>query len=54
MRKDKPVYQLSEEQVKAIEEAMNQIRSGQVLTNEEADQEIDDLLNDDVRREWRS
>lgn len=39
--KDLGVYTLSEEQQLAVHEAMEQIKSGDVLTNDEADNEID-------------
>lgn len=37
-------YELSTEQKSAIVEARNQIRNGHYLTNEEADNEIDEWL----------
>ena len=39
-------YQLSEEQNSAIAEARNQIRNGDFLTNEQANQEIDKWLEE--------
>ena len=36
---------LNEEQVKAVNEAQAQIKSGQFLTNEQANKEIDEWLN---------
>ena len=38
------VYKLNSLQRKAIEEARSQIKSGQFLTNEEANKEIDEWL----------
>jgi hypothetical protein len=38
-------YKLSEEQNFAIKEARNQIKNGDYLSNEEADQEIEEWLN---------
>jgi hypothetical protein len=38
-------YKLSEEQNFAIKEARNQIKNGDYLSNEEADQEIEGWLN---------
>lgn len=38
-------YKLSKEQNAAIEEARTQIKKGDFLTNEQADQEIEEWLN---------
>ncbi len=41
---DLSVYQLSTEQKIAIEEAQDQYRKGNILTNEQAENEIDEWL----------
>lgn len=38
------IYYLSEEQLKAVEEAQKQYENGQYLTDEEADKEINEWL----------
>jgi hypothetical protein len=38
-------YKLSDDQRKAVNEARQQIRNGQFLTNDQADQDIDKWLN---------
>lgn len=42
---DIEVYKLSEDQKKAVNEARQQIKEGQFLTNDQADKEIDEWLN---------
>jgi actin-like ATPase involved in cell morphogenesis len=39
------IFVLSEEQLKSIEEAKNQIKQGLFKTNEQTDKEIDEWLN---------
>lgn len=41
---DIEIYKLNSDQMIAIKEAKNQIKKGQVLTDEEADKEIDEWL----------
>ncbi len=41
---DLSVYKLSSEQNVAIEEAQDQYRKGNIMTNEQADKEIDEWL----------
>ncbi len=41
---DLSVYKLSSEQNSAIEEAQDQYRKGNIITNEQADKEIDEWL----------
>lgn len=43
---DLSVYKLSSEQKGAIEEAQDQYRKGNILTNEQADKEIDGWLGE--------
>lgn len=43
---DDDIYYLSEEQLKAVEEAERQYENGQFLTNEEADKEIKEWLGE--------
>ena len=43
---DIEVYKLNYDQKKAISEAREQIRNGQFLTEEQANKEIDEWLND--------
>lgn len=38
-------YQLTEEQKNVVQEAKNQIKNGQYLTDEQANNEIDEWLN---------
>ena len=42
---DMEVYNLSEDQKTAVNEARQQIRNGQFLTDDEANREIDEWLN---------
>lgn len=42
---DTDIYKLNHEQRKAIEEARQQIKNGQFLTDEKSNKEIDELLN---------
>ena len=42
---DIEVYKLSDDQKKVINEARQQIKGGQFLTNDQADKEIDEWLN---------
>jgi len=39
------IYQVNEEQKKAIEESKEQIKNNQTLTDEQADKDIDQWLN---------
>jgi hypothetical protein len=39
-------YKFSEEELNAINEAMNQYRSGNILNSDEADKEIDEWLDE--------
>ena len=39
------IYQVNDEQKKAIEEAKNQIKDNQTLSDEQADKDIDEWLN---------
>lgn len=41
---DEGIYQLTPEQIAGIEESREQIKSGQYLTNEEANKEIQEWL----------
>ena len=43
---DKEIYQLSEEQSSRIEEARNEYAQSKILTEEEANQEIEKWLNE--------
>ena len=43
--KTEEVFNLSKKQQFAIEKSLNQVRNGQYLTNEEANQEIERWLN---------
>lgn len=43
---EKAKYFLSEEQVRIVKEAQEQILNGEFLTEEEADKEIDQWLNE--------
>jgi CRISPR/Cas system-associated endoribonuclease Cas2 len=43
---DLSVYKLSSEQNSAIEEAQDQYRKGKIMTNEQADKEIDEWLGE--------
>ena len=40
------IYKFSEEELNAINEAMNQYRSGNILNSDEADKEIDEWLDE--------
>jgi hypothetical protein len=42
---DTEIYKLNDDQKKAINEARQQIKNGQFLTEEQANQEIDEWLN---------
>ncbi len=42
---DIEIYQLNDDQKKAINEARQQIKNGQFLTEEQANKEIDEWLN---------
>ena len=42
---DLEVYKLNEDQKKAVDEAREQIKTGNFLTNDQADKEIDEWLN---------
>ena len=42
---DIEIYKLNDDQKKAINEARQQIKNGQFLTEEQADKEIDEWLN---------
>ena len=42
---DLSVYELSNQQKSAIEEAQDQYRKGEILTNEQANNEIDECLD---------
>ncbi len=44
--KKRVVYKLSDEQVRAVQEARGEIRKGKFLTNEEVDKEIDEWLSE--------
>jgi hypothetical protein len=43
---DIEIYRLNDDQKKAISEARQQIKNGQFLTEEQANKEIDEWLND--------
>lgn len=42
---DTEIYRLNDDQKKAINEAREQVKSGQFLTEEQANKEIDEWLN---------
>ncbi len=45
--KKSKLYKLSDEQVRAVQEAREEIKRGKFLTNEEVDKEIDQWLSGD-------